>query len=195
LKRNDVVRQSTFAAVILTLALVAGCGENKPASPPAPPFQPSAGQPADGTLTDNQPGPSLIKQSPAEPPDAGQSEPAVHEKTGASEPAAADSEPMPEEKGTTAEETVENATPPATSNEADDKPEPTDDAEGTATKKPGRSSGKLLRRLGSSLTRALTKAASDVDSEGEPRPAPDLADDPFPNGEPVDDNKPKEQVE
>jgi hypothetical protein len=49
----------------------------------------------------------------------------------------------------------------------------------------------LLRGLGSSLTRAISKAASAAQSEksddgDETRPAPKLEDDPFPNGEPAD---------
>jgi hypothetical protein len=177
-----VVRRSTLIWAILTLALVTGCGESKSSNPPAPAYQPPPAQPAEQASTDKQPEPSL---------EGFQAEPTTNEETALPESAASSAEYMPQEKETP-QEKRENDAPATARNEADNRPQSRDDAEETPTKKPGRSSGKLLRGLGSSLGRALSKTAGGADSAEQTRPPPDLADDPFPDGEPVEKNKSKE---
>jgi hypothetical protein len=190
-----VYRLIYLMPALVTLSLLAGCGESKTANPPAPANSGRNEPSADGALTDNQPGASSLEQSPAEepPPEAAQAEPTSQEEGPPSESEAAEPEAMPEEREAE-EETETSATAPAGEQEQD-RQGAADDTGRASTKRRG-SSGKLLRGLSSSLSRALSKAAGGERSRAAERTEPDLADDPFPDGEPVENNnKSKEQAE
>src|SRR5581483_6559652 len=128
----DMVRRSISLTGILTLALLAGCGESKPSNPPAPAYHPPADESADGAATDgaatdDQPAPTK-EPSVGEPPEAAPAEPAGREEAAPNESGAATSEEMPEENavaaiGDTADE------PKAT----DEEPKSTNDSEEAGT--------------------------------------------------------------
>ncbi|HEV3339839.1 MAG TPA: hypothetical protein VG125_05765 [Pirellulales bacterium] len=185
------MRRSTFLPAVLTLVLFAGCGQsNPPAKSPAPAYQPT-NQPTGEKATG--------EQAPANQPAVDATSPELRD---TEEPAPArddGAEEMPaEEREAIGDEAAENSAPAATADTAGEKStgaaSSAEDAEPTTqprAAKGGGASGKLLRGLGSSFGRGLSKAITAVGSEGPKRPPPDLADDPFPNGEPTED-KPKE---
>jgi hypothetical protein len=101
-----------------------------------------------------------------------------------------------EENEAVTNEVEKNATPATTSAEEEEKEanyegNSADKTVVVSSSKPKASSGKLLRGLGSSLSRAISKATTGATASAESRPAPKLEDDPFPKGEPADE-KPKE---
>ncbi|HVA47529.1 MAG TPA: hypothetical protein VNH11_14255 [Pirellulales bacterium] len=158
--------------VALLAALLLGCGQSNPPPGPAPAFQPPA-----NSGTPSAP-PVDEKAEPASP--AGQG--VVSEEMPAEE-----KEEMTVED-TPAEKTVETPDEDAAAN---DETVADEEAASAAPARPKGAGGKLLRGLGNSLSRALSKASSGAAASNERRAPPKLEDDPFPKGEPAD-NKPNE---
>ena len=181
--------RSTVITVLLGLTVLAGCGGNNPtpAASPAPAYKPPMlNEPAD------QPQAATAE---TEKPRESNDEPSQGQTTSLTT-----TEEMPaEEKDGLVDEAPSTQEPAATERteekESQEKKEEVEEPSGDENQSvtaaepsaPRRRSGKLLRRLGSSFGRALAKAATTVESPSPSRAAPSLADDPFPNGEPVDD--------
>jgi hypothetical protein len=175
------MHRSIAIVAILSFATCVGCGgsDPSPATSPAPAYKPP-----------------VAEQTSAEP----SAETAQPQQAAAEEPAGQTSslstaEEMPvEEKEVFGEEAATTSAPkPISTQEEKDEQKlrsevasPADNIGPAKSSNPKRSSGKLLRGLGSSLNRALSRIASDTTSD-EARPAPKLEDDPHPNGEPADE--------
>lgn len=175
------MHRTLSVVALLAAALVAGCSKPNNPPAPAPTFKPQVNTPA-------------VQGGAPESSDLTNSDQAGAESSLTSSDEAASQEIPAEEKAEMTDDAAaaEAATPATAGDEqAVDGGAETENAPAASPKSKG-SSGKLLRSLGNSLGRALSKSAGNSGNGGaKARPAPKLEDDPFPNGEPSD-TKPKD---
>jgi hypothetical protein len=190
-------RSLSLAALMVALT-ISGCGQSNsppPAAAPAPAYQPPAQPPESEAAQPSQTSDIQAPENQRAEAELGSASSLTSDKDPPDGAPAEDKEKMADEAGAA----------PAAKTPGDEPAETTDavttDDGQSSTRKSNRPGRKLLRGLGSSLGRALSKAASntgtsDSGSADKAKPAPDLKDDPYPNGEPndskADDSKPNE---
>lgn len=182
------MHRTQYVAALLAALMLAGCGQSN-----SPPANTSVQQPSNAAAPEYTP--------PAQPSDQETANPSTEEERTGQESSLTSGSKSPNDLAADENENrptdEETAAPPKTP--ADETAEPNrtaseEDAQ-TARSRSNRPARRLLRGIGSSLTRALSKAASASGQSGDkkesnggdkPPQAPDLKDDPFPNGEPAD---------
>ncbi|MGH7136059.1 MAG: hypothetical protein ACREHD_09985 [Pirellulales bacterium] len=177
------MQRTQYVAALSAALILAGCGQSS--SPPAP--NPSA-QPTTNSSTPEYTPPVPSEQETANP--ATEAETIGQESSLTSGKTHDELDGNAKENMPADEETVAPAKEPAETDGT-----ASDDDTLSARPRSNRPARRLLRGLASSLTRALSKAASasgqsgdKKESDGGDKPplAPKLEDDPFPNGEPAD---------
>jgi hypothetical protein len=177
--RSEVMHRTVSIVAMLAAAVFVGCGKASNPPAPAPKFQPASDPTAGGAQSTDRAEHARGAEAASEPSLTASEQPT-------SSSAVADEMPA-EEKAEMSDDAVagdSSAIPPESDVASREEPP------ATAAKSKG-SSGKLLKGLGDSLGRALSKSAGALSgSSSTARPAPKPEDDPFPNGEPTD--KPKD---